>query len=370
MERVGVLVHPTRPVHDALEVLKSWTAERGLELVQIPTGEQPSVAPPGEVSACDLIAALGGDGTILKALHAAARTGTPVLGVAYGSLGALTTVDQHQLHTGLDRFAAGDWRPRRLPALAVRTAHAHIAWAINDLVLVRGGGTQLVLDVCVDGELYVRLAGDGIVVATALGSSAYSMAAGGSLLAAGTTAFVCTPVAMHGGCAPPLVVADDREVTLEVHPGHGGFYLDIDGFRVETEAQRFAVSSEHAYATLVALEDSRTGLPRLRERGLISDSPRVIGRDHRAPHVEGARHDRPQGDVEDVALGRARGRQAPTRLCRTVGPETLGLGRRDQSAAHSSIRYAPRSRMTSACRSTRLERAPTTTPRPVDRTPR
>ena len=89
-------------------------------------------------------------------------------------------------------------------------------------------------------------------------------------------------------CARPLVVADDREVTLEVQPAHGGFCLDIDGFRVETEAQMFTVSSEHAYATLVVLDDSRTGLPGLRERGLISDSPRVIGRDHRALHAERA----------------------------------------------------------------------------------
>ena len=288
MERVGVLVHPTRPVQDAVELLRCWTAERGLELVQIPVGEQPSVAPPGKVSACDLIAALGGDGTILKALHAAARTGTPVLGVAYGSLGALTTVAQDELRTGLDRYLAGDWRARRLPALAVGTGNGQLASAINDLVLARGGGTQLVLDLCVDGELYVRVAGDGIVVATALGSSAYSMAAGGALLAAGTTAFVCTPLAMHGGCAPPLVVADDREVTIEVHPGHGGFNLDIDGFRVDSEAQRFAVSSEHAYATLVALDESRTGLPGLRERGLISDSPRVIGLHHRAQRAERA----------------------------------------------------------------------------------
>jgi NAD+ kinase len=291
MERVGVLVHPTRPVQNAVDVLESWTAERGLELVQIPAGEQPPVAPPGEVNACDLITALGGDGTILQAMHTAARTGTPVLGVAYGSLGALTTVPQHELRKGLDRFEAGDWRAHRLPALAIGAAHARLASAINDLVLARGGGTQLVLDVCVDGELYVRLAGDGIVVATPLGSSAYSMAAGGSLLAAGTTAFLCTPLAMHGGCAPPLVVADDREVTLEVHPGHGGFYLDIDGFRVETTAQRFAISSEHAYATLVALQDSRTGIPGLRERGLISDSPRVLGHDRRG--------------VPDSAVGRS-----------------------------------------------------------------
>ncbi|MDQ6818074.1 MAG: NAD(+)/NADH kinase [Actinomycetota bacterium] len=286
MERVGVLVHPVRPVLDAVEVLQCWTGERGLELVQIPAGEQPSVAPPGEVSACDLVAALGGDGTVLKALHTAARTRTPVLGVAYGSLGALTAVPQNELRAALDRFAAGDWVARPLPALDLVAGGGHLAAAINDVVLARQAGTQVAVDVSVDGELYVRLAGDGIVVATALGSSAYSMAAGGSLLTAGTNAFVCTPLAMHGGCAPPLVVPDDRKVTLEVHPGHGGFGLAIDGFRVDTEAQRFVVSSEHAYATLVGLTDSRTGLPRLRERGLISDSPRVLARDNQAMHLE------------------------------------------------------------------------------------
>jgi NAD+ kinase len=276
MERVGVLIHPTRPAQDAVEILRRWTEDRGLRLVQIPAGEQPPVAPSGEVSACDLVIALGGDGTTLKALHAAARTGTPVLSVACGSLGVLTTVPENELGAALDRFAAGDWLARHLPALDVGAGGAHVAWAINDLVLSRRGGTQLVVEVCVDGELYVRTAGDGIVVATPVGSSAYSMAAGGSLLAAGTNAFVCTPLAMHGGCAPPLVVSDDRELTIEIHPGHGGFDLEVDGFRVETESHRFSVGSRHAYATLVELDGSRSGLPWLRERGLISDSPRVV----------------------------------------------------------------------------------------------
>jgi NAD+ kinase len=289
MERIGVHVHPTRRVDDALEILRDWTLERGLELVQIPSGDQPTVAQTGEVTACDLIAALGGDGTILKALHASARTRTPVLGVAYGSLGALTTVPADDLHAALERFAAGEWHARRLPALDVDSEDARLVSAINDLVLARRGGTQLILDLCVDGELYARLAGDGLVIATPIGSSAYSMAAGGSLLAAGTNAFVCTPLAMHGGCAPPLVVAGDSEVTLEVHPGHGGFNVEVDGFRVETDAERFAVTSESAYATLVVLDDSRTGLPRLRARGLISDSPRVAGAEFRTLGVEPTR---------------------------------------------------------------------------------
>jgi NAD+ kinase len=283
MERVGVLVHPTRPVHEALEILRRWTEDHGLALVQVQAGHQPPVAPPGEVTACDLVTALGGDGTVLKALHAAARTRTPVLGVAHGSLGALTTVSDPELRGALDRFAAGDWRPRRLPALGLGTPDGHISSAINDVVLSRRGGTQLVLEVCVSGDLYVRLAGDGVVVATPVGSSAYSMAAGGSLLAAGTSAFVCTPLAMHGGCAPPLVVPDDQELTFEVHPGHSGFGVEVDGFELTAEARLFSVTLEHAYATLVDLHGVRTGLASLRHRGLIGDSPRVLVRDSRAP---------------------------------------------------------------------------------------
>jgi NAD+ kinase len=186
MERVGVLVHPTRPVQDALDVLKRWTQDRGLRLVQIPTGEEPLVAPPGEVTACDLAIALGGDGTVLKALHAAGRTRTPVLGVAYGSLGVLTAVQEDELRAGLDRFAAGEWLARHLPALEVGAEEGQLAWAVNDLVLARRGSAQLIVDIYVDQDLYVRLAGDGIVVATPLGSSAYSMAGRGPLLAAGT----------------------------------------------------------------------------------------------------------------------------------------------------------------------------------------
>ena len=279
MNRVGVLVHPTRPVRGALETLERWTAARELELVQVQAGNaQPQVAPPGEVSACDLVAAIGGDGTVLTALHAAAKTRTPVIGVACGTLGVLSTVSPPELHGELERFAAGEWFPRHLPALSVATTDGHAAYALNDLVVVRRGSIQLIMEVFVGEDLYVRLAGDGIVVATALGSSAYSMAAGGSLLVAGSKAFVCTPLAMHGGCAPPLVVPDDRDVTLAVEPGIGGFALQVDGRGVESTATRFAVSTKTDYATLVGTGHPDTGLPGLRRRGLITDSPRVLAR--------------------------------------------------------------------------------------------
>jgi NAD+ kinase len=290
MHRIGVVLHPTRPVRRALDALEEWTAAHGLELVHLQTGAGlPGRFAPGEVGACDLIAAIGGDGTVLTALHASAETSTPVLGVDCGSLGALSTVSEGALRAGLDRIAAGEWWPRRLPALAIATAERQAVRAINDLVLVRRGGTQLLVEVRLGDDLYVRLAGDGVILATPLGSSAYTMAAGGPLLMDGIDGLVCTPLAMHGGCAPPVVLPPDREVVLDVDSGYGGFDLEVDGHRVDSAARRFAVSMQDDYATLVGLGDPDSGLPRLRKRGLITDSPRVLARDARTDPADTTR---------------------------------------------------------------------------------
>jgi NAD+ kinase len=266
-----------------LETLNRWSDAHGAELVEVGPRDSPlGAGAAADLAACDLIVAVGGDGTVLTALRAAGETDTPVLGVACGSLGALSGVSAAGLAAALDSIAAGRWWARRLPALVARTAGDHVASAINDLVLIRRGGNQLVIRISVGEDLYTRLAGDGVVVATPLGSSAYSMAAGGPLLVAGASAFVCTPLTMHGGCAPPVIVPADSTVVLEVDPGHGGFDFEVDGHRVDSTATRFEVKTQDGYATLVGLEHPDSGIPGLRRRGLITDSPRVLARDSRS----------------------------------------------------------------------------------------
>jgi NAD kinase len=115
--------------------------------------------------------------------RAAAACDAPVLGVACGSLGALSAVSREELLEALDRFGAGDSTVRSLPALVVRASGAPDDWAVNNCVVVRRGSGQIAVEVAVDGELYVRRAGDGLAVGTPSGSSAYSIAAGGLLLA-------------------------------------------------------------------------------------------------------------------------------------------------------------------------------------------
>jgi NAD+ kinase len=282
VKRIGLVVHPSRDIDRALATLKQWAAERDVEVVQVRArGEMRMVAPPGEVDACDLVVAVGGDGTVLTALRAAAEHATPVLGIACGSLGALSAVRAGDTTEALDRFEAGSWSRRTMPALEASADGEKVGWAINDFVLVRRVMGQLIVDVTLGDERYVRLAGDGVIVATALGSSAYSMAAGGPVMVDGTDALLVTPLAMHGGSAPPLVVRAGVDVTLEAHPSYAGFDVEVDGHPEETDARRFVLRLGETAATLVSLGDPGLGLSALRRRGLIADSPRVLARDER-----------------------------------------------------------------------------------------
>ena len=287
-DRIAVVVHPTRAIEKALEALRRWAGERGLDLVQLVTGGASlrQVAPPGQVAARDLVVAVGGDGTVLTALRAAAAADAPVLGVACGSLGALSLVSAEEIAGALGRIVAGDWTPRRLPALSIGSSDGAADWALNDFVVIRRGGAQLAAAVAVDDEPYVRLAGDGVIVATALGSTAYTMAVGGPVLAADTPAFVCTPLAMHGGTAPALVVPAGATLSIVVSPGHSGFDVEIDGHRRPSDARRFEVTLHDDRATLVTFGETGHGLAGVRRRGLIADSPRILARDSRLPHGE------------------------------------------------------------------------------------
>jgi len=282
-QRVAIVVHPTRPVTEALGTLERWTGEHGLDLVQLEVAGGPvrELVPHGELEAGDLVVALGGDGTVLSALRASAAMHAPVLGVACGSLGALTAIPADRLGDALERVRAGDWTPRPLPALAIHPDGAADQWAVNDFVVARRGAGQVLADLYVDDELYVRLAGDGLVVATPLGSSAYSMAAGGPVLLSGTPAVVCTPLAMHGGHAPPLVVPTTSSVRVEVHQSYAGFEIQADGHPVPLEAASYRLSLHDEQVTLVSFGRLKLGLAGLRERRLITDSARILARDDR-----------------------------------------------------------------------------------------
>jgi NAD+ kinase len=280
--QLGLVVHPRRAIDRALDSISAWASKNGAAVGQVAIPEQARrVAEPVEVESCDLLVAVGGDGTTLAALHAAAPVSLPVLGVACGSIGMLTSVKADDAVAGLDQVAAGDWTPRSLPGLEIATAAGETGVAINDFAVVRNGIGQVIAAITVDGELYARTAGDGVVVASQLGSSAYTMAAGGPILAPGAEGMVVTPLAPHGGVAPSLVVGPQSQLGLSVDPGYGGIRCELDGQERATPDGEMTVSLCRDYATLVELHDQESMLSGLRRRGLVVDGPRILARDAR-----------------------------------------------------------------------------------------
>lgn len=285
-DRVGVVVHPRRELDRALDALHAWADACGAEVVQLQMdGIDREVAPAGAAEDCDAVIALGGDGTTLAALHAAAAVGKPVLGVACGSLGALTATSADDLTEALRALERGEWKPWRLPAMAVGADGGAPMFALNDLVVMRKGASQIAVEIDVDGERVIRFAGDGIVIATPLGSSAYTMAAGGPILAPGSESIVATPLAPHGGTCPPLVVGTASRLRVTIQPGYYGARIERDGHVQDGVPPALDISWRASYATLVAFTGGETLFAGLRRRRILMDSPRLLARDDRAAAV-------------------------------------------------------------------------------------
>jgi NAD+ kinase len=163
----------------------------------------------------DLAVVLGGDGTTLRALHRYLGSDVPALGVNFGRVGFLTSVDAAQLEQGMERVFAGRYDVVALPTLRGDDGTRTLV-AINDIVLTSGAlGRMVILEWCVDGASMGEVACDGAILATATGSTAYNLSAGGPVLAWGTDAFVLSFASPHSLHARSMVLGHAN--TVEVH---------------------------------------------------------------------------------------------------------------------------------------------------------
>jgi NAD+ kinase len=180
----------------------------------------------------ELCVALGGDGTILRALRRYAGTSVPVFAVNYGEVGFLATVDPDEddfdLTEAFERALAGDFEVLTLPALALETPDGPQA-AINDLSIHRRAGERVAqLAYAIDGEEAGSVRCDGLVLATPAGSTGYNLANGGPVLAWGVEGFVVSFIAPHSLTARALVVAPGD--LLSVHNrSQGEVDISLDG---------------------------------------------------------------------------------------------------------------------------------------------
>jgi NAD+ kinase len=185
-------------------------------------------------AACDVLIVLGGDGTILRALHRMRGAAPPIFGINVGSLGFLTGVSGEDWSRAVDSIATGDFRLSTRTLLRVelerdgRTAETFTG--LNDAVVSRGHHSQLIkVEVRIDGEELSVYHADGLIVATPTGSTAYSMSAGGPLLLPDSACFVITPICPHVLTNRSTVVADTARLELRLVGPGPGVTVNVDG---------------------------------------------------------------------------------------------------------------------------------------------
>lgn len=183
----------------------------------------------------DMMVSIGGDGTMLSAVHKIGDSGIPVVGINFGHLGFLTTAgrgDIHKLALCLkDRRYTIESRTMLQVTLNENEKEARTLFALNEVYLHRCELQPLLhTQVEVDGDKVATYAADGLIVATPTGSTAYSLSCGGPILAPGSGSLVITPIAAHTLTQRPVILSDDVCLRLQDEEAGVKYTLGVDSF--------------------------------------------------------------------------------------------------------------------------------------------
>ena len=242
-------------------------AEAGIELVALAgeSGELDlSVFDPADLSdgPIEIVLAIGGDGTLLRAAEHARPLSAPVLGINLGRVGFLTEVDLEDIDQALDSVIDQRYRVTSRMTVDVTVEHdgelVGAGWALNE-ISVEKGSRERILDVVVevDGHGVSAYGCDGVLCATPTGSTAYTFSAGGPVLWPGVDALLVVPSNAHALFARALVVSPDATVTVHIDPAGPSAVLACDGRRIHEipPGSRIHVRKGQQPVTMVRLND-------------------------------------------------------------------------------------------------------------------
>ena len=245
MKRVILTPNPYRDknfqtVRNAVDVLK----KTGLDVrVCLPFEVDHSFELPKDIRFCNLdreigssdaLICFGGDGTILHIAKTASRHGVPILGVNMGTMGFMAELESTELDS-LKALAAGGYTiDERMMLDVVVHRDRNIIFhetSLNDVVITKGAVARIVhLNVCCDNVQAMEFGGDGVILATPTGSTAYSLSAGGPIVEPNAQNILITPVCAHDVGSRCIVTSDKRVITVSVvHNPRRNAYLSVDG---------------------------------------------------------------------------------------------------------------------------------------------
>ena len=237
---IGILAKPNFPeIKSTLHDVIAWLRARSIDVILDTTsaillGEQGGYQKTQLASKADVLLVLGGDGTMLNAARLAGERSIPILGVNMGGLGFLTEVQLENLYPSLERVFANDFVLDE--RLMLRThIHRHgetVARGVvlNDVVISKGTLARMIeLKIAIQGRFVTNLRGDGLIVSSPTGSTAYSLSAGGPIIDPAVHSLILTPICPHTLTHRPLIVPGNAEIDVTLTSKDDGAMATLDG---------------------------------------------------------------------------------------------------------------------------------------------
>ena len=197
-----------------------------------PEGVQYSVFHSHEDLKADLLFSIGGDGTILDTVPFVLDSGIPVVGINMGRLGFLSSTSKNEIDMAVNSVLTGDYTVEQrtlLELVSPEKVFDNVKYALNELNVIRNPEHSLLaIKVFVDDVYLNTYWGDGILLATPTGSTAYSLSAGGPIIAPNAKNFVITPIATHNLTVRPVVIPDDSTIRIQVEGREKKFVFSMD----------------------------------------------------------------------------------------------------------------------------------------------
>jgi NAD+ kinase len=226
--RIGLLANFEKPSSRAVvrEAAQRITRAGRVVAAEIQTAREAGLKcetfadPAALARQCDLLLVFGGDGTMLRVVRETNGSGTPILGVKMGRLGFLTAVSSKELAAGLEKLWRNNFVIESRPLMeATGQCQGRPVWlpALNDIVISRGAVSRLIeLDVSVNDKSLTRYRGDGLIVSSPTGSTAYSLSAGGPIISPGAEVFAITPICPHALSNRTVIISLDSIVRVKL----------------------------------------------------------------------------------------------------------------------------------------------------------
>ncbi|MBA7705079.1 NAD kinase [subsurface metagenome] len=232
MKKIGILYHPkVKATRTEAGKLEGFLKSRGISVWVCSACDREKAC--GSLDGTDLVLTVGGDGTILRAVQVVIPGMTPIVGINLGKLGFMTELDADEAREKLPSLInAEGWIDERAMLQVEVTASGQeprVYHALNDIVVARGEIARLIrVEASIDGQHLTNYKTDGVIAATATGSTGYTLAARGPILYPQSRDFLLVPIAPHLSLAYPLVLPEKAELTLRLNTYHAAA-LSVDG---------------------------------------------------------------------------------------------------------------------------------------------